>query len=164
MKKSLIALALASFMIAGLQGITLAEGTMPIKHHKIQAHEQGVNLGKKLNLTEEQSAKAKGIRENSRSKIKPLIEELRAEKEKYREMVKNKASKEALQTQREKILELRKKAQVINKENMANFEQILTPEQKTQFSELKKAKMEKMKQKREQHKKHMQEKLNQNSN
>jgi len=79
-------------------------------------------------------------------------------------MVKNKASKEALQTQREKILELRKKAQVIHKENMANFEQILTPEQKTQFSELKKAKMEKMKQKREQHKKHMQEKLNQNSN
>ena len=161
MKKSLITLTLASFMVAGFQTATFAEDAMPGKPCDAKKQEHCVNFAQKLNLTEAQSQTIKEMREKARAQIKPVIEELRAEKQKYREMVKNNASQADLETQKQKILKLKEKSQEIRKENLANFERILTPEQKTQFSEMKKAKMEKMKEQRAKHKKHMKEKFNQ---
>ena len=72
-----------------------------------QHHEKMENkLADKLKLTEEQRAKAKQMREDSRKKIKPLMKELK---------------------------EIRKKIDDIRKENMKDFEEILTPEQKAEF-------------------------------
>ncbi|EKE03384.1 MAG: hypothetical protein ACD_20C00210G0004 [uncultured bacterium] len=161
MKKSLITLTLASFMVAGFQTATFAEDATPGKPCDAKKQEHCVNFAQKLNLTEAQSQTIKEMREKARTQIKPVIEELRAEKQKYREMVKNNASKADLETQKQKILKLKEKSQEIRKENLANFEKVLTPEQKTQFSEMKKAKMEKMKEQRAKHKKHMKEKFNQ---
>lgn len=57
----------------------------------------------KLHLTKEQKERAKEIREEGREKLKPIMEEMKA---------------------------LRKKADEIRKDNMEEFEKILTPEQR----------------------------------
>lgn len=68
-------------------------------------------LAKKLDLTPEQQELAKKLNENSRKKIEPLMDEMRKTRE---EMDK------------------------IRRDNMAEFEKILTPEQKTKFDNMKK--------------------------
>ena len=71
-----------------------------------------------LKLTPEQKEKAKEVRENGRKKIEPLMEDMR---------------------------DIRKKMDEVRKENMAEFEKILTPEQKSEFEKIKAKRHEKMK-------------------
>ena len=78
----------------------------PEKHHEKMAKK----LAEDLNLTEEQQAKAKEMRQNAREKIKPLIDERKA---------------------------IREKMDSIRKENMKAFEELLTPEQKATFEKIK---------------------------
>lgn len=78
----------------------------------------GEKLAEKLKLTEEQKVKAEKIRENGRKKMKPLFEQKK---------------------------ELHKKMEKVRKENMEEFTEILTPEQKKEFDEMVRSK----------HKKHM---------
>lgn len=88
----------------------------PEKHHEKMAQK----LAEDLNLTEEQQAKAKEMRQAAREKIKPLIDEMKA---------------------------IREKMDTIRKENMKAFEEMLTPEQKETFAKIKaerKARHEKM--------------------
>ena len=68
-------------------------------------------LADKLELSEEQRVKAKDIREAGHKKVKPLIEEMK---------------------------KIREEMDKLRQENMAEFEKILTPEQKKKFEELKK--------------------------
>ena len=53
-------------------------------------------------------------------------------------MVKQNPRKSDLKKQREMIAELMKQAKEIHKQNLANFEQILTPKQKSHFQKIKK--------------------------
>ncbi|MDD4556193.1 MAG: hypothetical protein PHE89_02540 [Alphaproteobacteria bacterium] len=75
-------------------------------------------MAAELGLTEEQQTKAKEIREEGRKKVEPLMKEM--------------------QEVREKMDELRK-------ENMAEFEAILTPEQKAKLEKIKAEHKEKFK-------------------
>ena len=63
-----------------------------------------------LNMTEEQQAQAKKIREDGRIKIKPLMDQMK---------------------------DLREKIDTERRANMEEFEKILTPEQKKKFDEMK---------------------------
>ena len=66
-------------------------------------------LAEKLKLSEEQKIQAEKIRENGREKMKPLIEQKK---------------------------ELHKKMEEVRKDNMKEFGEILTPEQKKEFDEM----------------------------
>ena len=97
-------------------------------------------MAEELGLTEEQQAKAKEIREEGRKKVEPLMLQMK---------------------------ELREKMDEMRKENMAEFEAILTPEQKTKLEKIKAEHIEKMKEKhkgkhkgmfKHKHKKHNEDK------
>lgn len=109
MKKSLLMLLCATSMVLGATAVSAQDAKldrpMPPRHEKMRDH-----LGKKLNLTEEQEAKAKALREDGFKKMKPLMEEMK--------------------TLREKMDQLRK-------DDMKAFEEILTPEQKAEFDKIK---------------------------
>ena len=107
-----------------------------IRRHKENTFEQ------KLGLTEVQKLKAREIRMSGHSKIKPVIESILYKKQEA-EMIRR--SRIAVQMQEEKLAEidkelaeLEKKAQVIRKENMKEFESILTWKQKRILKEMKK--------------------------
>ena len=88
-------------------------------HHHMKMHGMHKhNLGEKLGLSDEQRQKAEELRKADFEKMKPLIEEMK---------------------------ELRAKMNAIREENMKSFEEILTPEQKIKFDEIKKERSEKMK-------------------
>lgn len=73
------------------------------------------DFAKELNLTDEQKVQADKIREEGRKKMEPLMQERKA---------------------------LHDKMEGVRKENMAEFEKILTPEQKEKFENIKKKHME----------------------
>lgn len=97
---------------------------------------------KRLNLTEEQKAKAKDIRVKGHEKLKPVIEEIKAKKQEAK-MVK--MSRIAVQVQEERLdaidkelKVLEKRAHDLRKQNMKEFESILTREQKKTLKQMKK--------------------------
>lgn len=75
--------------------------------HEMKIHEE---LAQKLNLTDEQKSKADKIREDGRKQMEPLMQERKA---------------------------LHEKMEKLRKENMEEFEKILTPEQKEAFAKFK---------------------------
>ena len=80
------------------------------KFDKEHHEKMAKRLADKLSLTEEQQQKAEQIRKSGQEKIKPLLDEM---------------------------MELRKKIDKERRANMEEFENILTPEQKTAFEKLK---------------------------
>lgn len=123
MNKVLLSAILAStVMFSGV--VKAAENDMPLppsqeqaetlKHHKgfdKNFHEKmAKKMAQDLGLTEEQQEQAKKIREDGIKKMKPLMEEMRA---------------------------LRQKMDKERKANMEEFEKILTPEQKDKFEKIK---------------------------
>jgi len=88
---------------------------MPKMEHQFNREDFQKKMANKiaddLNLTAEQKAKAKEIRETGKKEITPLMDEMNA---------------------------LRKKIDAKRRANMEEFEKILTPEQKTKFEEIKK--------------------------
>ena len=97
---------------------------------------------KKLNLTDEQKAKAKELRKESFEKMKPLMEQI---KTKHQEIGKIKKSDIAEDAKREQIRaivkELRpleKQVGEIRRQNMKDFEAILTKKQLKELNKIKK--------------------------
>ncbi len=78
-----------------------------MKHHNGDMQKK---LAEKLKLTDEQKAKADKIHEEGRAKMKPLMEEAKA---------------------------VREKMDKVRQENMAEFESILTDEQKSEMEKIK---------------------------
>lgn len=93
-------------------GIAGAKGHKPLppQDGKEMQVRMSDKLSKELNLTDEQKAQAKKIREEGKEKIEPLMKEMK---------------------------KLRAKIDETRKENMKEFEKILTPEQKNQFEKIK---------------------------
>ena len=79
----------------------------PRPHMKKAKHH---NFADELGLTEEQKTQAEKIRKDGREKIKPLMDEMK---------------------------DIRKKMDELRKQNMEEFEKILTPEQKTKLEKIK---------------------------
>ena len=76
------------------------------EHRGMREHLRPEKMDEFLNLTEEQKAKAKEIREQSRQEIEPLMKEMKA---------------------------LREKMDKIREADMQKFEALLTPEQKSKL-------------------------------
>lgn len=145
MKKTLVLL-LAVMLSSTLAQAKIPEGNMKnppcnpqmrcderVKHE--QAFEQ------RLGLTEEQKQQAKTLRLKGREKIKPVIEEIKA-KESAKDLVKastldEKKQEKKLNSLNADLKTLRKKAHEIKVENMKEFENILTDEQKKILKEMK---------------------------
>lgn len=96
----------------------------------------------RLKLTETQKLKAQELRKIGHERIKPVMEQIKAKKQEAK-MVR--LSKMTVQAQEEKLIEidkeltmLEKKAQQIRKQNMKDFEAILTREQKQILKNMKK--------------------------
>lgn len=130
MKKNLLSFVCASAILAGAWNVCAQEAGAPLPppggdvppHHEMMKrpphHERmkhaprpEKNLAKELGLTAEQEEQARKIREDGREKMKPLMDEIKKVHEKMNEL---------------------------RKENMEEFEKILTPEQKDKFAEIKK--------------------------
>ena len=97
---------------------------------------------KKLGLTDEQKAKAKELRIKGHEQMKPVMEQL-ISKKKEAEMVKRSriaswAQEEKLAAIDKEIQELEKQANSIRKQNMKDFESILTRDQKKILKQMKK--------------------------
>lgn len=115
----------------------------PSKEEMIQRRKaREAEFEQKLGLTEAQKVKAKELRIKGREKMKPVIEEIKAKKQEAK-MVK--MSRIAVEFQEEKlavidaeIKVLEKKANEIRKQNMKDFESILTREQKKILKQMKK--------------------------
>ena len=112
------------------------EEMMKIRKAREAAFEQ------KLGLTDEQKAKAKEIRLNGHKQMKPVMEQIFAKK-KEAEMVKMSriatwAQEEKLAAIDKEIQELQKQANSIRKQNMKDFESILTRDQKKILKQMKK--------------------------
>ena len=102
-------------------------------------HEQAFE--QRLGLTEEQKQQAKTIRLQGREKIKPVIENIKA-KESAKELVKQssldeKKREEKLNSLNSDLKTLHKQAHDIRIQNMKEFENILTEEQKKTLKEMK---------------------------
>lgn len=105
-----------------------------------KAHEQAFD--QKLGLTEVQKLKAKELRKEGHEKMKPVIEQLRAKRQEA-ETVRN--STLTVQEKEEKLTVIDRDIEVlknqkkeIKKQNMKDFESILTREQKKTLKEMKK--------------------------
>ena len=82
-----------------------------LKHHpKHNFQKISQKLSQELNLTEEQQEQAKKIRQDGHEKIKPLLKQMK---------------------------EIRKQMDELRKENMVEFEKILTPKQLEKFNKIK---------------------------
>ena len=96
----------------------------------------------KLNLTEVQKLKARELRKSGHEKIKPVMEQIKANKQEA-EAIRN--SKLTVEAQEEKLTvidknlaQLEKEARDIRKQNMKDFEAILTKDQKKILKNMKK--------------------------
>ena len=105
-----------------------------------RAHEAAFD--QKLGLTEVQKLKARELRKAGHAKMKPVMEQIKAKKQEA-EMVRN--SKLTVAEQEEKLTAidkdldlLKKQARDIRKQNMKDFEAILTKEQKKTLKNMKK--------------------------
>lgn len=157
MKKVLFTMIAASLMTCILQQASFSadiQNPTPTNFKNI-GMEQGKRnhdgIFKELNLTPEQSKKAKELREQSRGQIKPLIDQFRTEKQKYKELADSKASNNELKAQKLKVQKLKEQIKTIQKQNLANFEMILTHEQKANFEKIREKRMEDLKKFRKEH-------------
>ncbi len=105
-----------------------------------KAHEAAFE--QKLGLTEVQKLKARELRKTGHEKIKPVISDIKAKKQEAEAIRQSKLSiqeQEAQLTVIDKdINELQKQAQKIRKQNMKDFESILTRDQKKTLKNMKK--------------------------
>lgn len=104
-----------------------------IKHEQV--------FEQRLNLTEEQKQKSKELRLQSREKMKPIMEQMKV-REHQMQLVKDsnlttEEQEKKLNSIKSDMKTLHKQAHDIRVENMKNFEEILTTEQKKTLREMK---------------------------
>ena len=158
MKKTLLILCALCVITGSVQAAenanNLPERKNPPNHEEFvkarKAHE--AEFEQKLGLTEEQKVQAKELRKQGFEKMKPVMTDIKQKREEARAV---KLSKISEQAQEEKlnaidkdIQELQKKAAEIRKQNMKDFESILTKEQRTTLKQMKKEGREKFERER----------------
>ncbi len=99
-------------------------------------------FNKTLGLTDEQVAKAKEIRTEGHSKMKPLMEKKRAKFQEMRALETNssmsvKAQDKKMETLRSDMRKIDQEMRQIRRDNEKEFEAILTPEQKVKYEQIK---------------------------
>ena len=109
---------------------------------KIVRHHQNNAFEERLKLTDEQKIKIKEQRTKSFEKIKPIMNQIKQKKKEVAEIknsdMANDVKEEKLNKLDSEIKDLSKQARSIRKQNMKDFESILTKEQKETLKTMKK--------------------------
>ncbi len=134
------------------------------RHHKFhgqrpskaQMEAKKAEFEKRLNLTEEQKQQIDKNKQKDREKMKPIFEKMAENKAKIREIHQDKTlspeDKVKKSAQYEKnLIDLKVKANELRKENMKSFENILTSEQKEEFSKIREEQKQEMEKRRKEH-------------
>ena len=95
-------------------------------------HEQ---FEKRLNLTDEQKTKAKELREEGFEQMKPIMEKVKEKQKEAFELQKN-GDSEKLEQVKKELGALKHEAHEIRMQNMKNFEELLTAQQKKELKNL----------------------------
>ena len=109
----------------------------PPKGHDFQ--KRHAEFEKRLNLTDEQKQKAEELHKAGFEKMKPLMEAMKAKQKEAFEL-KDKTDEASIQKKQElkkEIGALRQEAREIKKQNMADFENLLTKKQKKELQKIK---------------------------
>lgn len=91
-------------------------------------------LMEKLNLTTQQQQQIESIRTKYQPEMDNIQEQMRVERQKMNEMMKNNDSQNNLRSQHQKISTLQQKMNNLRFESMLETRELLTPEQRQQFS------------------------------
>ncbi|MDO5437496.1 MAG: Spy/CpxP family protein refolding chaperone [bacterium] len=151
MKKSLIMMSLMSaFAIALTVPCFAADGfdTPPLPPAQRTEFAQKPNFSpehakkkaefeKRLNLTDEQKAKAKELREQGHKEMKPLMDAIKAKHEELEAAKASKAADEEISKIKSDLKDLRSKIHEQRMKNMKDFESILTKKQLKELQTMK---------------------------
>ena len=109
---------------------------------KAEIEAKKLEFEKRLNLTEEQKLQIEKNKQKDKEKIKPLFEEMKVKRGELRSIRLNPSLSELEKSKKSAVIEkelidLRVKADELRVNNMKNFENILTKEQKMEFAKIK---------------------------
>lgn len=112
-------------------------------------------IDKRLKLTDEQKQQIENQKQLDREKIKPIVEQIKVKKNEFKSVLEDESLSSAdkdkkLKELKDSLRELKNQAETLRKENMANFESILTDKQKKEFSKIKEEQKKEMEQRRKQ--------------
>ena len=124
---------------------------------KAEMEAKKAEFEKRLNLTEKQKEQIEKNKQKDREKMKPIFEKMKENKEAIRNIHHDKTlsreDKVVKSAEYEKnLIDLKVKANELRKENMKNFENILTDEQKVEFAKIKDEQQKEMEKRRAQFK------------
>ncbi len=124
---------------------------------KAEMEAKKAEFEKRLNLTEKQKEQIEKNKQQDREKMKPIFDEMKENKEAIRVIHQEKSlspeDKVTKSAEYEKnLIDLKVKANELRKENMKNFENILTDEQKAEFAKIKEEQQKEMEKRRAQFK------------
>lgn len=116
-----------------------------VKKHpptKAEMEAKKAEFEKRLNLTEKQKEQIEKNKQKDKEKMKPIFDEMKSKKEQMREINNNDSLSESEKVKKsaqleKDLIDLRVKADELRRENMKNFENILTKEQLEEFSKIK---------------------------
>ena len=120
---------------------------------KAEMEAKKAEFEKRLKLTDKQKKQIDAQKKTDIEKIKPIIDEMHKKRHEFKTVTEDKTlSKEAkdkkLNEIRENLKTLGTQADYLRKENMANFENILTEKQKKEFSKIKEEQKKEMEQRK----------------
>ena len=109
---------------------------------KAKMDEKRAEFDKKLGLTDEQKAKSEQIREDGIEKMKPVMDQIKVKRDEIKTIRENGSLTQAeanakVQALHKEIMELKGQAKEIRKQNMQDFEAILTDKQKKTLEKMK---------------------------
>ncbi len=93
-------------------------------------------LIEQLNLTEDQKQKLSTIRQKYQDRLQSLREQIKTKHQELSNMMAGNASVAQIRSQHQEILNLREQMGNIRLESMLEMREVLTPEQRTEFSQL----------------------------
>jgi len=103
---------------------------------KAKMEQKRAEFDKKLNLTPVQKDKMKAMHQASREKMKPLFENIRAERTKLEQLKSSNSSVKDIQAQEDKIHKIKDQIRAERKSNFEQTQTILTPDQQKVFNEM----------------------------
>ena len=97
---------------------------------------RGGRIIEELNLTSEQQEQLRGIRSQQREQLQALREQVRDSRQKMNEMIGGTATEEEIRAQHNKIRQLHQQIEEIRFESLLEMREVLTPQQRSQFTQL----------------------------
>ena len=166
MNRKVLMSALAAVVVVATSGVSFAQESLPqekkfipknevhknvdgyrhikIKHHPTKAEMEAKKLEfeKRLNLTEEQKSQIEKNKQKDKEKMKPIFDEMKSKRAEIMSIHKNNKLTDSEKVKKvaeleKDIIDLRVKADELRRENMKNFENVLTKEQLAEFTKIK---------------------------